>query len=110
MDRGASGRGDAFDVGAVYREMVEPAAAPRVKQWHDFTARWIDSSQIWSLPKIAAVASQRKIPAIVRSPMLPGDDVFNVMDQLAMLLPEQAVFTTVMCAAADQLPQRGVHC
>lgn len=78
-------------------------------QWHDFTHQRIDTTQIWPLPKIAAVTSQRQISGIVGSSVLLRDNVFNVVDQLAILFMEQTVLATVLGTMADQLPNRGLH-
>ena len=46
----------------------------------------VDPCQVRSLMQIASVACQGGIFEIVGAAMLPGDDMFNVMLQLAILL------------------------
>jgi hypothetical protein len=80
-----------------------------VKQRHNLAARRVYTGEIGPLPKITAMTRHRQIITIVDTPVLLRDDVFNVMDELAVLLPKQTVFATVFRAPADELPQRGVH-
>ncbi len=51
------------------------------------------------------MAGQREVVRVVRSAVLPGDDVFDVVCQRAVLLPEQAIFAAIVRAAADQFPR-----
>ncbi len=42
--------------------------------------------------------------------MLLGDDVLDVVGQVAVLLLKQAVLATIGCPSADELPRCRVHC
>jgi len=42
--------------------------------------------------------------------MLLREDVFDVVDQFAVFLPQQTVLATVAGALPDKLPSFGVHC
>lgn len=43
--------------------------------------------------------------------MLLGNDVFDVVTEVTVLLPGKTVFATVACSPADQIPDSGVgHC
>jgi hypothetical protein len=37
------------------------------------------------------------------------DDMLNVVRQLAVLLPQQAVLATVIRSALDKVPRGGIH-
>jgi hypothetical protein len=50
-----------------------------MKQRYCGTCGRIDSREVRTLMKIAAVAGQREIVGIVATAMLPCDDVFDVM-------------------------------
>ena len=67
-------------------EMIVPAVAPRVEEGNKLTARGIHSCEVGPLAEVAAVAGQCKIADIIASAVLFGDDVLNVVRQLAVIL------------------------
>jgi len=59
--------------------------------------------------QIAARAGQSKLFGIVAAPMLPGDDVFDLMRHRAMLLSKPAVLATITGPVPYQEPGCGIH-
>ena len=55
------------------------------------------------------MAGQRKVFGSVHAPMLPRDNVFNVVSEWTILLPKQAVFTTIIGSETDELPRCGIR-
>jgi hypothetical protein len=55
------------------------------------------------------MACERQIVGIVGALMLFGDDVFDVMPQLAVLLAQPAVFAPVVSPAAHEVPSGRLH-
>jgi hypothetical protein len=55
------------------------------------------------------MACQCKITHLVRSAMLFGGDVFNVVGKIAVFLAEQAVLATAGRPLPDELPRPGIH-
>ena len=53
------------------------------------------------------MAGQRQIVNLIRSPMLPGDDMFNMVREAAVFLSKQTIFTTSSGTAPDQFPRFG---
>jgi hypothetical protein len=80
-----------------------------VEERHNLTADGVQSREVGALAKIAAVAGQREIVDVLTPAMLFGDDMFNVVCQLAVILGEQAVFATETRPAPDKVPRGGIH-
>lgn len=59
--------------------MFSPAVAPRVKERHEVAAGEIHTCKIRAFAEIAAMTGQREVVLVVASPMLPGNDVFDVV-------------------------------
>ena len=59
--------------------------------------------------QVAAMARQRQIIGAVRTAVLFGDDMFDVMLQLAELLTQAAVLATLVGTATDEGPLRLIH-
>jgi hypothetical protein len=55
------------------------------------------------------VASQRQVFSIVGAAVLLRDNVLDVMRQLAVLLRELAILTTIFRAAPDEVARGGIH-
>ena len=55
------------------------------------------------------MACQRQVARIVRPAMLFGDDVFNVMGEIAVFLAEQAVLATAGCPPPHEITGGSVH-
>jgi hypothetical protein len=89
--------------------MLSPTVAPGVEEGHKLTAEGIHAREVRALAKVAAVAGQRQIVNVIAPTVLFGDDMLNVVRQLAVLLTQQAIFTTVIRPAADKVPCGGIH-
>lgn len=85
-------------------EVLLPPIAPRVKQRDQLTGRRIDTRQIRSLSKVTAVAGQGQIVQVIRSAMLFGDDVFDVVGEFAVRLPEQTILASAARPGAGRAP------
>ena len=55
------------------------------------------------------MACQRQVARIVRPAMLFGDDVFNVMGEIAVFLAEQAVLATAGCPPPHEVSRGSIH-
>jgi ABC-type Zn2+ transport system substrate-binding protein/surface adhesin len=80
-----------------------------VEQRHHVTAHRIYSREIGALPKVAAVAGQRKVVLVVKPAMLLRHDVLDVVGQPAVLLRQQAIFTAISCSPTDCVARSGIH-
>ena len=76
-----------------------------MKKAGNLTGLRVDSRQVRTLAKIAAVARERQVGGIVGTSVLLRDDVLDVMPQLAMDLAQTAVFTPL----AGPAPRRGLQ-
>jgi len=106
---GATGGRNPLDTHAVKQKMLSPAVAPGVEEGHKLTADGIHAREVWALAKVAAVAGQREIVNVIAPAVLFGDDMLNVVRQLALLLAQQAILATVIRPAPDKVPRSGVH-
>jgi hypothetical protein len=59
--------------------------------------------------KIAAVACESQIVAIVCAAVLLCHDVLNVMSEFGVCLAEAAIFAPLACAAADEVARGPIH-
>jgi hypothetical protein len=57
-----------------------------VKEWYEFARCWIDPCEVRALPKIAAMTSKREVLYRVAAAMLPRDDMFDVVFDIAVFL------------------------
>jgi hypothetical protein len=80
-----------------------------VKQNLRLARRRVDSTEVWALVQIAAMASEREIFDIVAAAVLTGDNVFDLMRHRAMPLAKPAVLETISCPVADKQPGCGIH-
>ncbi|CAN5900513.1 hypothetical protein BH23GEM7_BH23GEM7_30910 [soil metagenome] len=108
-NRGSAARRESLQISPACAEVLLPLVSPGVKERHDLTGEGIDSRQVGSLVQVTAVAGQSQVIEVVRAAVLPGDDVLDVVGQLAVLLDEPAVFTTIRCPTANPIPRGGVH-
>ncbi len=69
----------------------------------------VDSTQVWSLVQIAAMASEREIPAIVAAAVLTSDYVLDLMRYRTMLLAKMAVLAAISSPVTDKQPDSGIH-
>ena len=89
--------------------MIVPQVPPRVIQWRNLAVERVNASEVRPFAQITAMARQRKVFGSVHAPMLPRDNVFNVVSEWTILLPKQAVFTTIIGSETDELPRRGIR-
>jgi hypothetical protein len=91
------------------QEVLSPTLAPRVEEGHKLATDRIHARQVRALAKIAAMAGQRKIVNVVAPAMLPGDDVLDVVRQLAVILAQQAILAAVARSLPDKVSRGGIH-
>jgi hypothetical protein len=91
------------------REMVSPAFLAGAKKANDLPAVRIDASEVWPLVRIAMDASQGEVHGIVGAQVLPGDDVFDVVRRLGVLLRMEAVFTTIAGSPTNKLASGRIY-
>jgi hypothetical protein len=106
---GPSGCRQPLNIRAPAHEVIRPPVSPGVKQNLYLTRCRVDSTEVWALVQIAAMASEREIFDIVAAAVLTGDNVLDLMRHRAMLLTEPAVLATISCPVADKQPGSGVH-
>ena len=94
---------------SVQSKMMVPMVATGIEEWHDFRGQGIDARQVGAFSRITAVTGERQIVGFVGSEMLLGDNVLDVVCQLAVLLSKQAVLTTIVRAAPDEVARRAIH-
>jgi hypothetical protein len=80
-----------------------------MKEGHDLLGQRIDSSEVWTLMEIAAVASQRQVVWIIGAAVLLGYDVFHMMDEFAVFLVQPAIFATLASPEPNEFPSDCVH-
>jgi len=109
-DRRSTYRGAPDDKDSVALEMFIPAVLPGMKQPDERAAFRVNSAQVWSLVRIAVVAGESEVSAVVCSPMLASDDVLDVIgEERLRVLWQGAVFAAITGSFADSLPEPLVH-
>ena len=109
VDRRAADRGNAYDAHTLEGKVLGPLVEPGMEKTGNLTCLRVNSGQVRSLVKIAAVARERQIVGVLGPGVLPRDDVLDVMRQLAMHLAQAAVFASLFGPAADQVPRGPTH-
>jgi len=70
----------------------------------------VKSAQVRSLVRIAVVAGESEVSAVVSSAMLASDDVLDVIgEEWLRVLRQAAVFAAITGPFADSLPELLVH-
>ena len=68
----------------------------------------VDTGKVWPLLQIAAMAGQCQVGRFIRTTMLFGDDVFDVVRKVAVLLSQQTVLATILSPYPDQISRLGI--
>ena len=89
--------------------MIHPPVSPGVKQNLYLARHRVDSTEVWALVQITAMASEREIFDIIAAAVLTGDNVFDLMRHRAMLLAKLAVLATISCPVSNKKPGSGIH-
>ena len=74
-----------------------------MEQGDDVTLDWIDTGQVRALAEIAALTGEREIFGGIGTAVFTGEDVFDVVDQLAVLLPEETILAAITRTVAYQV-------
>jgi hypothetical protein len=80
-----------------------------MKEPHDLSANGVDTRQVRTLPEITAMASQCQVLAFVGAAVLLRDNMLDVVRQLAVLLSELTILTTIVRATPDEVARGGIH-
>jgi hypothetical protein len=80
-----------------------------MKKPDDLPGVTIDSGQVWTLVKVAAVTCESEIIHVIGSTVLLRDDVLDMMPQFAVFLAQLAVFATLVSATPYQVPCARFH-
>ena len=87
--------------------MIVPSVPARSIERNNHVVERVDACKVRPFFQIAPMAGKRQIVRLIRAPMLPGDDMFNMMREAAVFLSKQTIFTTSSCTAPDQFPRFG---
>jgi len=88
--------------------MILPPIVARVKQHHNFIRKRVNPRKVRSLSQVAPVASQGQVTKFVRAPVLSGNDMLDVVREVAVLLAEETVLATIAGPPADEISSFGV--
>jgi hypothetical protein len=102
-------RRTAFNAYAPNQKVLHPQVTSRVKQWRHLARHWVNTGEIGAFLEVAAMACQRQVVNVIAPAMLLGDNMLDVVRQLAVHLTQQTILATVFCAAPDQVPRSGIH-
>ena len=95
---------------SVALEVLIPPVLPRMKQPDERAAFRIKSTQVRTLVRIAVVAGESEVFAVVSSAMLASNDVLDVIgEERLRVLRKAAVFAAMIGTFTDGLPEPLVH-
>jgi hypothetical protein len=95
---------------SVALEVLIPQVLPRMKQPDERAGFWIKSTQVRSLVRIAVVAGESEVFAVVPSAMLSSNDVLDVIgEERLRALRKATVFAAMISTFTDGLPDPLVH-
>jgi hypothetical protein len=103
------------DIGLTFNQAVldgkvnHPRIRARMEKHYNGASGGIDRGKIRAFERIATITRQCQVGWVVRSTMLPGDDVLDVQASGEVRLGHAAVFAPVLRAAAHQLLRGRVH-
>ena len=81
-----------------------------MKQPDERAAFRVNSAQVWSLVRIAVVAGESEVFAVVSSAMLASNDVLDVIGEKRLrALRKAAVLAAMIGTFTDGLPEPLVH-
>ena len=106
---GPAGCRETLNIRAPVHKVIHPPVSPGVKQNLYLARHRVDSTEVWTLVQIAAMASEREIFDIIAAAVLTGGNVFDLMRHRAMLLAKLAVLATISGAVPDKKPGCGIH-
>ena len=98
-----------MNIGTPKYKVIRPLVAPGVKQTLNAARYRVDSTEVWSLVQIAAMAGEREILEIIAASELPGYDVFNLVWHRAMFLAKPAVLAAIFCPVSNETPEFRIH-
>jgi hypothetical protein len=109
-DRRSAYRGAPDNKDSVALEVLIPLVLPRMKEPDERAAFRVKSAQVRSLVRIAVVAGESEVSAVVSSAMLASDDVLDVIgEEWLRVLRQAAVFAAITGSFTDSLPEPLVH-
>jgi hypothetical protein len=109
-DRRSANRTATDNKHSVAFEVLIPPIPPRMKQPDERAAFRIKSTQVWTLVRIAVVAGESEVFAVVPSAMLSSNDVLDVIgEERLRALRKATVFAAMIGTFTDGLPEPLVH-
>jgi hypothetical protein len=91
-------------------EVPAPALSARVEEPRPLPCHWINPCQIRPLAKIAFVARQGESAGVIRSAVLAGQYVLDVIrPEWFVVLVQATVLTAAAGSPPDQVARRGLH-
>jgi hypothetical protein len=102
-------RRTAFNAYAPNQKVLHPQVTSRVKQWRHLAHHRVNTGEIGAFLKVAPMAGQRQIVDVIAPAMLFGDNMLNVVRQLAVHPMQQTILAAAFCATPDQVPRGGIH-
>lgn len=109
LDRGSPHGGSADEYRPLPTEMSRPAMPSWIEQARELSCLGVDAGEIWPLMEITAEASVGEIAKSVSTPMLLGDDVFDLKRREDVGFGKAAIFAASGGALADFLLGDLVH-
>ena len=80
-----------------------------MEEWLYPTRLRVDSSQVRTFMKVAAMACKRETIGVIRAAMLPRSDVFDVMDRHTIRLVKSAILAVFAGPLTDETSRPGIH-
>ena len=86
-------------------KVILPSIPPGVKKRYDVIGEQVNPCEVWPLSQITTMASQSQVYGFAGTSVLFGHNVFQVKSKVAVLLPEETVFTAIPGPSSNQAPR-----
>jgi hypothetical protein len=90
-------------------KMSRPSLNPGIEESRDLPRLRVDTRQVRPLVEIAPQAALGEIAKVVATPVLPCDDVLDLIGSDDVGFGEMAVLASIECPPANFLPEGFVH-
>lgn len=95
------------DLHAIKTKVISPIVPARVKQRHNHLCKRVDTREVRALFQVASMARKSQIGGRCGATVLFGNDMFNVVCETTVLLPEEAILAAIASPPADQFTRLG---
>ena len=103
--RHATDRRQGNDSPILQTKVLSPTVSSRVEQTLDSSRLDIDGRQVTSLQEIAQITSPSEVVFVSWPAVLLGDDVIRLVREVRIVLVDQAVLASTLCACLDETPE-----